>query len=143
MNNVVGLMLSKRAFLGWTTHGHTGQEVNLYTYLPGNGRITGTIDNTDIARICAGVWGIDLAAVTKQLFNEAEPPFRAKGANVEIDIDVPSSGRMTVTKGTTTLVILENKNFVMLNGSRITFDSVVVNQDGKFYVPQIVLDMVQ
>jgi len=55
MNYTVGLMLSERAYLGWTTHGHTGQEVNLFTYLPGDGRITGTLDNTDIALICAGV----------------------------------------------------------------------------------------
>ena len=142
MNYTVGPMISKRANLGWTTTGHTGEEVNLYTYLPGDVRITGTLDNTDIALICAGVWSINLAAVTTQLYNEAETVFTSKGATVDIDTSVPSSGRMTVTKGDTTLVILENKNYVLLDGVKQIIDSVVVNQNSKFYVPQIVLDFI-
>ena len=140
MNYAVGLMISERAYLGWTSHGHTGQEVNLFTYLPGDGRVTGTLDNTDIAFICAGVWGIDLATVTRQLFNEAETAFKAKGAAVAIN---EVTGRMTVTKGSTTLVIIDNKNYVFLNGSKIGLESVIVNQSGKFYVPQTVLNMIQ
>jgi len=141
MNYTVGPMISKRAALGWTTGGHTGEEVNLYTYLPDDVRITGVIDNTDIAGICAGVWEINLTSVTKSLYNNAETAFKAKGAAVEIDVDVQSGGRMTVTKGGNTLVINENKNYVLFNGDKITFDSVIVNQSGKFYVPQSVIDL--
>jgi len=139
MNYTVGLMLSERAYLGWTTHGHTGQEVNLFTYLPGDERITGTLDNTDIALICAGVWGIDLQAVTGQFFNEAGTAFTAKGAVVETDLE---AGEMTVTKDGVTLVIPDYKNYVFLNGDKVTIDSVIVNQDGMFYVPVGVLDMI-
>ena len=139
MNYTVGLMISERAFLGWTTHGHTGQEVNLFTYLPGDERITGMLDNTDIALICAGVWGIDLTAVTSQLFNEAESAFQAKGADVEVDLE---TGEMTVKKGDTTLVIPDNKNYVLLNGDKVAIDSVIVNQSGVFYVPEAVLAMI-
>ena len=142
MNYTVGPMISKRAYLGWTTTGHTGEEVNLYTYLPGDGRITGTIDNTDIAKICAGVWGINLSEFTKLLYNDAQAAFKAKGANVEIDNEIPSNGRMTVTKGGITLEIFENKNYVILDGEKLQIDSVILNQSGKFYVPQIVLDMI-
>ncbi|MCL2815099.1 MAG: alkaline phosphatase [Oscillospiraceae bacterium] len=142
MNYTVGPMISKRAYLGWTTTGHTGEEVNLYTYLPDDLCITGTIDNTDIAKICAGVWEISLSAVTKLLYNDAETAFKAKGAFVEIDVEIPSSGRMTVTKGAAVLVILENKNYVILDDDIYIIDSVIVNQSGKFYVPQIVLDMI-
>ena len=139
MNYAVGPMISKRAFLGWTTHGHTGQDVNLFTYLPGDGRITGTLDNTEIALICAGVWGIDLQAVTKQLFNDAEPAFRAKRASVNINLE---TGQMTVTKGNNTLVIPDYKNYVFFNGIKVPINSVIVNQSGKFYVPQSVIDMI-
>ena len=140
MNHIVGPMISQRAFLGWTTRGHTGEDVVLYTYLPGDRRITGVIENTDIALIMAGVWGIDLEAVTRQLFNDAGPVFTAKGANVEIDDE---AGNMIVTKGNVTLVIPENRNFVYLNGARTAIDSVIVNDmDGRFYVPQVVLDMI-
>ena len=139
MNYTVGLMISERAFLGWTTHGHTGQDVNLFTYLPGDGRITGTLDNTDIALICAGVWGVDLNTVTEQLFNEAESAFSAKGAEVEVNLE---TGEMTVTNGDITLVIPDYKNYVFINGDKVMIDSVIVNQSGVFYVPAVVLDMI-
>jgi hypothetical protein len=81
------------------------------------------------------------------LYVDAEPAFIANGAVVEIDIDVPSNGIMTVTKGDITLVILENKNYVLIesvfiDSSILILDSVVVNQNGKFYVPQSVIDLV-
>ena len=30
--NFIADMVSKRALIGWTTHGHTGVDVNLYAY---------------------------------------------------------------------------------------------------------------
>ncbi|MCL2816635.1 MAG: alkaline phosphatase, partial [Oscillospiraceae bacterium] len=142
MNYTVGPMISKRAYLGWTTTGHTGEEVNLYTYLPSDGRITGTIDNTDIAKICAAAFGIDLDKVTAELYNDAEAAFKAKGATVEIEAEIQAGGRMTVTKDDDVLIILENKNYVILNDEKVEFDSVVVNQSGKFYVSAAVIDLI-
>ena len=101
--------------------------------------ITGTLDNTDIALICAGVWDIDLKAVTRQLFNEAETAFKGKGAAVKVDNE---SGDMTVTKGGTTIVIPEYRNYVLNGGEKVKLDSVIVNQSEKFYVPQTVLDLI-
>jgi len=98
------------------------------------------LDNTDSALICAGVWGIDLQAVTAQLFNEAETAFTSKGATVEVDLE---AGEMTVIKGGITLVIPDYKNYVFLNGDKVAIDSVIVNQSGTFYVPQGVLDMIR
>ena len=80
--------------------------------------------------------------VTEQIYNDAEKAFKAKGADVEIDIETQSGGRMTVTKDDDVLVILENKNYVLFNDETEEFDSVVVNQSGKFYVPQSVLDLI-
>ena len=142
MNYTVGPMISKRAYLGWTTTGHTGEEVNLYTYLPGDGRITGTIDNTDIAKICAAAWKIDLDKVTAELYNDAEAAFKAIKADIEIDTEIQAGGRMTVTKDGDVLVIPENKNYVIFNDEKIEIDSVIVNQSGKFYVPEIVIDLI-
>ncbi|MCL2369087.1 MAG: alkaline phosphatase [Alphaproteobacteria bacterium] len=60
MNRTVGPMMSRRAYIGWTTHGHTGEDVQLFSYLPGGSRIVGTIENTDIARIISGIWRLRL-----------------------------------------------------------------------------------
>lgn len=143
MNYTVGPMLSKRAYLGWTTTGHTGEDITLYTYMPKDERITGTIDNTDIAKICSGVWGINLESMTKQLYNDVGAYFTAKGATVETDISIQSGGRMTVTKGSTTLLLMENKNYILLNGSKYELNSVIINQNGKFYAPSFVLELIK
>ncbi len=142
MNYAVGPMISKRAHLGWTTTGHTGEDVNLFSYLPGDKRITGLMENTDIAQICAGVWGINLDEATKKLYVEAETAFKAKGATVTVDTQVQAGGVMNVAKGGNKITIDENKNYVLLNGKKVNFNSVIVNQDGKFYVPQSVIALI-
>ncbi|WP_084233533.1 alkaline phosphatase [Papillibacter cinnamivorans] len=142
MNYVVGPMISKRAYLGWTTTGHTGEDVVLFTYLPGDERITGTIDNTDVADICAGVWGVDLEALTDELYINASAAFEAKGATVTADNSNESNPKLVVTKGSTTLIIPESKNYVYVNGSQFLFDSVTVNVKGVFYVSREVVSLI-
>ena len=143
MNYTVGPMISRRANIGWTTGGHTGEEITLYTYLPGNERITGTIDNTDISKISAGVWGIDLNKTTEELYNNAKAAFEAKGATVKVDNSNPNNPRMIVTKGNTVLIIPENKNFVLLNGSTVTNNGVNVNIKDVFFIPSKVIGLIK
>ena len=143
LNNIAGPMISRRAYIGWTTSGHTAEEMNLFSYFPGGSRLSGTIENTDIARISAGIWGIDLDSLSARLFVEAQSAFAAKGAGVDIDTAVRAAGTMTVSKGDTVIVIPENKNYVVVNGERITINSVIVNQSGVFYVPVEVIDLIR
>ena len=142
LNYIIGPMISRRASIGWTNYGHTAEEMNLFSYFPGGSRLIGTIENTDVARITAGIWGMDLDALTRQLFVEAEPVFNARGAVVEIDTSIRAAARMTVSRGDTTIVIPENKNYVLRNGERVPLRSVIVNQSGTFFVPQDVIDMI-
>jgi alkaline phosphatase len=144
MNYALGAMISRRAFLGWTTFGHTGEEINLFSYFPGGSKLTGTIENTDIALVTAGVWGVDLDALTGQHFIDAGPAFIAKGATIEVqNADVRSGGILVVTKGDITIEIPENKNYVIRNGERIEVDLVNVHMPTieKFFVSQKVLDL--
>jgi alkaline phosphatase len=55
-------------YLGWTTHGHTGEDVPLWTYGPG--KIYGHFDNTEMAEICSDLMGFDLEKVQGDLFME-------------------------------------------------------------------------
>lgn len=143
MNYTVGPMISKRACIGWTTTGHTGEDIVLYSYLPGDNRITGTIDNTDLAKISAGMWNINLKNVTNNLYKNARSVFEAKGATVAADNSNPENPQMIVTKGTNTLAIPENKNYVILNGSTYEISSIIVNIDGTFYIPAEVADLIK
>jgi alkaline phosphatase len=58
---------SRRARVGWSTGGHTGVDVGLYAFGPGRERFAGLHENTDIARLIAGLLGLDLKAETTRL----------------------------------------------------------------------------
>ena len=71
MNYTVGPIIAKRSFIGFTTGGHTGEEVVLYCYSPLNDRPTGVIQNTDIAKYVEKELGVDLKSATNELFVKA------------------------------------------------------------------------
>ena len=70
---VYGQIISRRALIGWTTHGHTGVDVLVYATGPGATLFHGFQDNTHIGRGIAQLWGVDLDALTKQLFPQERP----------------------------------------------------------------------
>jgi alkaline phosphatase len=59
--------------VGWTTHGHTGGDVPLHAFGPG--QPAGVVDAPQIARICAGAMGFDLTDVDRRLFVESGKAF--------------------------------------------------------------------
>ncbi|MEG2106740.1 MAG: alkaline phosphatase, partial [Clostridia bacterium] len=61
LHATLGAMLSKRCNIGWTTLGHTGEDVVFYSYLPGDKRLTGLFENTEIAGIISNAWGAELS----------------------------------------------------------------------------------
>jgi len=116
MSYTVGPMLAKRANIGFTTTGHTGEDVVLYTWAPTQAqRLFGTVQNTDIAKYTASSLGLDLAATTKRLYVDANTAFKSKGAEVVIDKSVAANPFLIVKKGTTTLVFPRNRNYVLVN----------------------------
>ncbi|MGD6816400.1 alkaline phosphatase [Metabacillus sp. 84] len=50
IDNAIEQIFNKRSFTGWTTSGHTGEEVPVYAYGPGKEQFAGLIDNTDQAK---------------------------------------------------------------------------------------------
>ena len=143
MNYTVGPMISKRANIGWTTGGHTGEEIVLYSYLPGNERITGLMENTDIAKICASFLGVSLKNTTEELFVQAEQAFKNKNAAVKLDRSDINNTKLIVTKGKDTLEIFESKNYVLLNGQKVAVKGVSLNILDKFYVSKDTVDLIK
>lgn len=138
MNYTVGPIISARAGIGWTTGGHTGGDVVLYTYAPNGDRPTGVIDNTDVAKYMARVLGLDLNKVSQQLFVPAKQAFEAKGATFKAD-----ASQITVTKGSQKLELPAYKNQVILNGKRIDLNGVVVYNGSEYFVPQQAIDLLK
>lgn len=57
----LGTMVSNRAQLGWSTHGHSGVDVNMYAMGEGIDRLRGNIENTDIGHFFALHLGLNHA----------------------------------------------------------------------------------
>ncbi|TEA19935.1 Repressible alkaline phosphatase [Colletotrichum sidae] len=61
-------MISLRAHIGWSTHGHTALDVNVYsTGGPDAQDIRGNVENTDIGKFLRGYLNVDVDAITDEL----------------------------------------------------------------------------
>ncbi|TGJ88406.1 hypothetical protein E0Z10_g303 [Xylaria hypoxylon] len=61
-------MISVRAQIGWSTHGHSAVDVNIYSSGgPGTDALRGNVENTDVGEFLRGYLNVDVDAVTKEL----------------------------------------------------------------------------
>lgn len=51
IDNAIEEIFNKRSHTGWTTGGHTGEDVPVYAFGPSSGKFAGQLDNTDHAKI--------------------------------------------------------------------------------------------
>ena len=132
LNKTFVQLLSSRANIGFSTGGHTGEDVFLYSYGPG--KPVGLIDNTDIAHTMASAMGFDLKKLSQQLYIEADEAFKGKSTTVKIVETVKNNPVLVVTKGKKVAEFPVNKNIVKVNGKEKELNSVTVQSDGKFYI---------
>jgi alkaline phosphatase len=84
--NYLAKMVSHRAKIAWTTHGHSGVDVNLYAYGKHAKLFQGSKENTEVGRLVEKIMNIDLDELTKRLFSNYELP----KTNVTTDATVMS-----------------------------------------------------
>lgn len=58
--------INDESHTGWTTYGHTGEDVNTYAYGPGADKFRGNIDNTDSAKNIFDFFGQDVTSNQNQ-----------------------------------------------------------------------------
>lgn len=145
MNYTVGPMIAKRANIGFTTKGHTGEDVTLYVYAPESvDLLTGVIENTDIAKYIEKAMGLNLEETSKELFVWSRGEFEALGATVVFDNETDHKNPvLIVTKDKTTIKFPINKNIAYVNGEEKELDGVVVYNGIKTYVPQSALELIK
>ncbi|KAI9320982.1 alkaline-phosphatase-like protein [Dichotomocladium elegans] len=83
LENKLAGMVNRRAMIGFTTHGHSAVDVNLYAYGPGTEALRGSHENTDIGDFIRDYLQLDLDDVTKRL--NSDTPV-AMTVNEEINI---------------------------------------------------------
>ncbi|WP_090691515.1 alkaline phosphatase [Bacillus sp. 166amftsu] len=127
-------LLANRANIGFTTGGHTGEDVFLYSY--GLGKPYGFVQNTDIAKVMAKAMGFHLEELTNKLFLDAESAFKQIGATVKIDKTDVANPVLVVKHNKGEAQLFVNKNIIRIDGRAYELGSIVVESNGKFYIPE-------
>ncbi len=137
---VLSPKLASAARIGFTTGGHTGEDVVLYAYHPGGTIPTGVIMNTDIARYMEKVLDTDLNTVTRKQFQLAAIQFAQKGAIARTDFSAPGNPVLVVKKGNDELRFAQNQSIALVNGREAQLSGVVLFTGlaggENWYVPQ-------
>lgn len=150
IGNTLVKLLATRANIGYTTGGHTGEDVFLYSYGPK--AVTGLVDNTDLAKAMADFMEFDLADITSTLFNDATAALEDKGFTVTLNDSNKNNPKLVAKKGNRQYVLDENKNTVTrtttLKNNRVIkvtkeFNSVHFYNDETFYVSEAVLNYIK
>ena len=145
LNDEIGPMISRRSVIGWTTHGHGGEDLTVYYY--GLNRPLPLLDNTDLARLCARHLGVDLERSNRDLFLAADEAFPALGASVAIDDSDPANQVLGVTKGSKTARLPFSKDVLLIGDQEYRLNGLTVYSDranngqGRVYVPREALEI--
>ncbi|MGE7942202.1 alkaline phosphatase [Lysinibacillus xylanilyticus] len=140
-------MLANRANIGYTTGGHTGEDVFLYSYGPS--KITGLVENTDLAHSMAQFMGFDLNKLTDDLYIPATKAFKDKGYTTKIDLADKENPKFIAQKDDVTFTIPVNKNTLIYEDASTkttkthTFDTINVYNGTEFYVSKKVLNVIK
>lgn len=131
--------------ISWTTNGHEGSDVPFWDYGPN--RLTGHVDNTEIAKYIAKEMGFDLNETSSRLFVEAGDVFSkdngdGKLANNEYMVDMTNSSNPVLRIGNSELPV--DKNILVKNGVTHELDGIVVYAPvtDKVYIPAKAISLV-
>jgi alkaline phosphatase len=64
-------MISRRAQIGWSTHGHSAVDVNIYG-TTGSEKLRGNHENTEVGKFLLDYLGLSVDAITKELKEKAK-----------------------------------------------------------------------
>ena len=135
LSYAIARVISKNhTVIGWTTHGHNGEDVPVWIY-PQSAAI-GTIDNTDLPAI--GQAG-DLDALTEELYIEVNQIFDEDDWSI-VESDV--YGNLLLVVEDVQMPI--SKDIAVCNGKEHNLGSLVVYapQTGKVYIPEKVVALI-
>lgn len=140
-----GRMMSKRANIGWMeASGHTGDDVTLNVYAPaGTERLSGVVENTDVAKYMERLMGLNLDEASDRLFCYARSGFESRGASLEWDGSDDRNPKIVARKGEHTVTLPINKSIAIADGEGIQLDGVVVFSGGNTYVPSDAFELIK
>ncbi len=130
-------ILNARTCFGFTTGGHTGEEVLLACYHPAGHLLKGNVKNREVNQYLQKVTGLEtsLQELTDQIFAKHAEVFSGMEYTLDkSDTDFPV---LRVTKGRDTLEVKAFSSVAKRNGKPFDIGSVVVyiDKNDTFYLP--------
>ena len=136
MGSSIVKIMNSRTYFGFTTGGHTGEEVFLAVYHPQGDIPIGMNTNVELNQYLFDVSGLKtpLTTLTEQLFVKHTDVFQGMKYSISESDGVPT---LTVKSGKNTLTIPAFKSVVYWNKQPIYLNSVVVyiDKNDTFYLP--------
>ena len=137
LSRVVAEIVDKNTCFGFTTTGHTGEEVFLAVYDPTRNRLTGHHTNIELNHYLRQTLGLkqSLESLTSIYFAKHSEVFANYAYTITDKNGIPV---LEITNKNNILEIKPNTNIVKVNGKDIQLNSVIVHVDknNTFYLPQ-------
>lgn len=141
MGHAIVDIMNSRTYFGFTTGGHTGEEVFLAAYHPQGDVPLGMNTNVQINNYLSDVLGLEesLPEMTKEVFAKHQEVFKGLKCTIDKSTDFP---QLTVKKGKKTLVVPAFKSIAYVNGKEIDLGSVTVyiDKNDTFYLPSNLIE---
>ena len=129
--------ISENAYIGWTTKGHTGEDVPLYIYHPDGFTLHGTIDNTQIANYISEMLGLqsDNKDSNKKYFAEYD---LRKSKNHSVNGDT-----LLFVKGNDKYRFFVNTNVYYINEVPQKLNALILKLGDKLYAPEELINVIK
>ena len=138
MCKMLSQILYGRTYFGFTTFGHTIENVFLAVYHPQNDRLTGVPTNIDVHKYLARQMGLTdkMNELTEEIYADHHKVF--EGYDIKIDSVDKYNRRLTVKNKRNVLIADSYANYVMVNNKRVDLNSVIVyvDKNNTFYLPK-------
>ena len=139
-------VIARRVGIGYTTGGHTGEQIYLGVYAPSDVELLeGVVDNTEVNKYMQRVlFGEEiLSSYTKEIYQDGEVILnKIEGTKTSIDETIKYSPKLTIERlGNVIEVDLYTNNY-RVNGEEKELKTVVPYINGKYFIPQELIDIV-
>lgn len=139
-------VIARKVGIGYTTGGHTGEQIYLGVYAPSDLELLeGVVDNTEVNKYMQRVlFGEELlSSYTKEIYQDGEVVLNnIEGTKTYLDETIKYSPRLTIERlGNVIEVDLYTNNY-RINREEKELKTVVPYINGKYFIPQELIDIV-
>lgn len=139
-------VIARRVGIGYTTGGHTGEQIYLGVYAPSDVELLeGVVDNTEVNKYMQRVlFGEEiLSSYTKEIYQDGEVVLgKIEGTTTSVDESIKHSPKLTIERLGNTIEVDIYTNNYRINGEEKELKTVVPYINGKYFIPKELIDVV-